>query len=102
MAKRNSSEVFEKQVDRLVMHYGKFNALDSETVEQILESDQDDNFGLDPEDNKVILHGVGGRIIKAQTLNQSKLVAAMEKSDMVFAVGPKQELEKPILESLWL
>ena len=81
-------EVFEKQVDRLVMHYGKFNALDSETVEQILESDQDDNFGRDPEDNKVILHGVGGRIIKAQTLNQSKLVAAMEKSDMVFAVGP--------------
>jgi phosphate starvation-inducible PhoH-like protein len=81
-------EVFEKQVDRLVMHYGKFNTLDAETVKQILESDQDDNFGLDPADNKVILHGVGGKIIKAQTLNQAKLVESMTKNDMVFAVGP--------------
>ena len=81
-------EVFEKQVDRLVSHYGKYNSLNDETVQQILESDEEDNFGLDLEDNKVILHGVGGKIIKAQTLNQAKLVDAMAKNDMVFAVGP--------------
>jgi phosphate starvation-inducible protein PhoH and related proteins len=81
-------EVFEKQVDRLVTHYGKFNALDDDTVQQILESDEADNFGLDPADHKVILHGVGGKLIKAQTLNQAKLVEAMSKNDMVFAVGP--------------
>ena len=81
-------ELFEKQVDRLVSHYGKYNSLDGETVQQILESDDDDNFGLDPDDNKVILHGVGGKIIKAQTQNQAKLVDAMTKNDMVFAVGP--------------
>ena len=57
-------------------------------MQQILESDEEDNFGLDLEDNKVILHGVGGKIIKAQTLNQAKLVDAMAKNDMVFAVGP--------------
>jgi phosphate starvation-inducible PhoH-like protein len=81
-------EVFEKQIDRLVTHYGKYNSLTDETVQQILESDEEDNFGLDLEDNKVILHGVGGKIIKAQTLNQAKLVDAMAKNDMVFAVGP--------------
>ena len=51
-------EHFEKQVDRLVMHYGKYNALDDDTVLNILQSEEDDSFGLDPEDNKVILHGV--------------------------------------------
>ncbi len=30
------------------------------------------------EDNKVILHGVGGKIIKAKTLNQARLVAAID------------------------
>lgn len=81
-------EHFEKQVDRLVMHYAKYNTLDDDTVLNILQSEEDDAFGLDPEDNKVILHGVGGKIIKAKTLNQAKLVAAMSKNDMVFAVGP--------------
>ena len=81
-------EHFEKQVDRLVMHYGKYNTLDDDTVLNILQSEEDDTFGLDPEDNKVILHGVGGKIIKAKTLNQAKLVTAMSKNDMVFAVGP--------------
>jgi phosphate starvation-inducible PhoH-like protein len=70
------------------MHYGKYNALDDDTVLNILQSEEDDSFGLDPEDNKVILHGVGGKIIKAKTLNQARLVAAMAKNDMVFAVGP--------------
>jgi len=81
-------EVFEKQVDRLVSHYGKYNSLNGEIVQQILESDEEDNFSLEPEDNKVILHGVGGKIIKAQTLNQAKLVDYMSKNDMVFAIGP--------------
>ena len=81
-------EVFEKQVDRLVSHYGKYNSLDGETVKQILESDEEDNLGLDPDDNKVILHGVGGKNIKAQTQNQAKLVDSMAKNDMVFAIGP--------------
>jgi phosphate starvation-inducible PhoH-like protein len=57
-------EHFEKQVDRLVMHYGKYNALDDDAVLNILQSEEDDAFGLDPDDNKVILHGVGGKIIK--------------------------------------
>jgi len=81
-------EIFEKQVDRLVSHYGKYNSLNDETVQQILESDEIDNFGLAPDDNKIILHGVGGKIIKAQTQNQAKLVDSMSKNDMVFAIGP--------------
>jgi phosphate starvation-inducible PhoH-like protein len=36
----------------------------------------------------MILHGVGGRIIKAKTFNQKRLVETMHENDMVFAIGP--------------
>lgn len=39
-------------------------------------------------DQATIVHGRNGRAIKARTLNQRRLVEAVEKSDIVFAVGP--------------
>ncbi len=81
-------EAFERQLDRLVMHYGKYNSLDEDTVEQILTSNEEDDFGLDPDDKQVIVHGVGGKIVRAQTPNQAKMVEAVLNNDLVFAVGP--------------
>jgi phosphate starvation-inducible PhoH-like protein len=81
-------EEFEKQMDRLMMHYGKYNSLDESTVEKILTSSTEDNFGLDETDIQTILHGVGGKIIKARTDNQARLVESIATNDLVFAVGP--------------
>ena len=81
-------EEFEKQMDRLMMHYGKYNSLDESTVEKILTSSTEDNFGLDEADVQTILHGVGGKIIKARTVNQARLVESIATNDLVFAVGP--------------
>jgi phosphate starvation-inducible PhoH-like protein len=81
-------EEFEKQMDRLIMHYGKYNSLDEDTVEKILTSSIEDNFGLDDTDVQKILHGVGGKVIKARTVNQARLVESIQTNDLVFAVGP--------------
>ena len=81
-------EEFEKQMDRLMMHYGKYNSLDESTVEKILTSSSEDNFGLDEADIQTILHGVGGKIIRARTVNQARLVESIATNDLVFAVGP--------------
>ena len=81
-------EEFEKQMDRLMMHYGKYNSLDELTVEKILTSSTEDNFGLDEADIQTILHGVGGKIIKSRTVNQARLVESIATNDLVFAVGP--------------
>ena len=81
-------EEFEKQMDRLIMHYGKYNSLDEDTVEKILTSSIEDNFGLDDPDVQKILHGVGGKVIKARTVNQARLVESIQTNDLVFAVGP--------------
>ena len=81
-------EEFEKQMDRLMIHYGKYNSLDESTVEKILTSSYEDNFGLDESDVQNILHGVGGKVIKVRTVNQARLVESIAKNDLVFAVGP--------------
>jgi phosphate starvation-inducible PhoH-like protein len=46
--------------------------------------------------DKILVHGVGGKIIKAMTPNQQLLV----DTKTIFAVGPAGT-EKPIQESQW-
>lgn len=43
---------------------------------------------LNKSDGKVLVHGNGGKVIKAKTVNQQKLVYASEQNDVVIAVGP--------------
>ncbi len=38
--------------------------------------------------SKALVHGRGGKIIKAKTRNQQRLVEASEQHDVVFAIGP--------------
>lgn len=44
--------------------------------------------GDDWDDDLLILHGAGGRLIRARTKGQAKIVASSFKNDIVFAVGP--------------
>ncbi|WP_461533330.1 PhoH family protein [Sinomicrobium sp.] len=82
-------EEFDKRMDKLVMYFGKYNKLDENTIERILTSDSDEAFETPALANaRVLLHGVNGRLIKAQTANQQLLVDTMSKNDMVFAIGP--------------
>lgn len=78
---------FEKRLGQLIQHFEKYNHLDKNTIERILFSDT----GLLPStllDKDFIVHGVKGKIIRAQTPNQQKLLDLIGKNDMVFAIGP--------------
>lgn len=79
---------FSKRVDMLIAHFGKFNILNDEIIERIVLAGTEDNTELNGGTETQILHGVGGKIIKAKTYNQKRLVESMHKNDMVFAVGP--------------
>ena len=81
-------EEFEKRMDMLVAHFGKFNTLDANTIELILSTDGGQDYEVTDGKDQVILHGLGGKIIKAKTLNQQKLVQLCQQNDMVFAIGP--------------
>ena len=79
---------FNKRVAMLIAHFGKFNILNDEIIDRIVMAGTENNSDLNGGTETQILHGVGGKIIKAKTLNQKRLVESMHKNDMVFAVGP--------------
>jgi phosphate starvation-inducible PhoH-like protein len=54
-------------------------------VEKTVDDDQIENQLVN---NDIILHGNGGKIIKAKTPNQRMMVEAIKKNDILFAIGP--------------
>ena len=84
----NILQEFSIKTDMLIAHYGKYNILNDEIIERIIFADKKEKKVLNGGTEVNILHGVGGKIIKAKTLNQKRLVESMDKNDMVFAIGP--------------
>ena len=81
-------EEFDRRMDMLTAHYAKYNKLDENIIERVLTSVSKDDYTTSDQSGDVLVHGVGGKIIKAVTLNQRRLVESMRQNDMVFAIGP--------------
>jgi phosphate starvation-inducible PhoH-like protein len=79
---------FEMRISMLIQHFIKFNKLNDEIIERIVMANNDQKNELNNGTESVILHGLGGKVIKAKTFNQKKLVDSMHGNDMVFAIGP--------------
>ncbi len=81
-------EEFEKRFEMLTKYFIKYNKLDENTIERLLTSDGKEESKVSEKSGETLVHGVSGRLIKAKTPNQRKLVEASKKNDMVFAIGP--------------
>ncbi len=81
-------EEFDKRFNMLIDHYGKFNKLDENAIERVLTSESREEYDTSSESGEVLVHGVSGKLIKALTANQRKLVELTRRNDMVFAIGP--------------
>ncbi|MBT8394938.1 MAG: PhoH family protein [Bacteroidia bacterium] len=81
-------EEFDRRLSMILEQFGKYNKLDENTIERVLTSQSKDDYTSSKASGEVIVHGVNGRVIKAQTTNQRKLVESVYKNDMVFAIGP--------------
>lgn len=81
-------EEFDRRISMLLEHYSKYNKLDENIIERIIFSHSREDYDTPASSNDVLVHGLSGKLIKALTANQRKLVALMSANDMVFAVGP--------------
>lgn len=81
---------FEKRLNMLIKYFNRYNKLDENSIERILTSTgrEDMDRSSSGSGSDVLVHGVSGKLIKAQTENQRKMVKLMQKNDMLFAVGP--------------
>jgi len=79
---------FDKRMSMMLGQFHKFNKLDDNMIERVLTSESQEDYESSKRSGDVLVHGVNGRQIKAQTANQRKLVDSVQKNDMVFAIGP--------------
>lgn len=77
-------QAFDTKWKELVHFLNEFNRLTDQDVRNLLRSE---NAEIRAEAG-VLLYGSNGKVIKARTPNQMKMVEASEENDMMFAIGP--------------
>ena len=78
---------FERKFDLLMRHFNKYNTLTESNIDNLMLEDGPKMLNTD-NGSETLVHGNHGVKIKAKTINQKRLVEAINKNDMVFAVGP--------------
>ena len=77
---------FEEKFNFIIQFFLKYNSISENEITALMA--EDGHLLVSGEANDTLVHGNGGAKIKARTQNQRKLVEAVNKNDMVFAVGP--------------
>lgn len=78
---------FEKGFDLLLIHYDKFGKINEDVIRQVMGLDEP-NGQVAAKGDDVLVFGRHGKLIKALTPNQKKMVSSSEKNDLLFAIGP--------------
>lgn len=83
-------ENVEKKIELLIIHFEKFGTINENDILNITSSDEYAFYQFDKNSivDDVILHGREGRLIKAITPNQKRMVESSQVNDIVFAIGP--------------
>ncbi len=81
-------EDFEKRIQLLLLHLEEYGKLTETDIFNITALEDDDFYRRNAGNNNVIVHGRDGKVIKAITPNQKKMVESAVKNDMVFVIGP--------------
>jgi phosphate starvation-inducible PhoH-like protein len=79
---------FDKRIAMLLEHFAKFNRIDENIIERVLSSNSKADYETSSKSGDVLVHGVNGKLVKARTANQRKIVDFSKTKDLVFAVGP--------------
>ncbi len=72
----------------LVNHLEKFGSVNPQVIEDVMISNGETAYVKKMNDDDVLVYGRNGLQIKAITLNQKRMVDAIGKKDMIFAIGP--------------
>ena len=79
---------FENKINLIFNYFLEYNSITKNELDVLISSDSANEIKTSKKSHGAILHGVGGRVIKAKTINQRKIVDSIQKNDMVFAIGP--------------
>ncbi len=75
---------FEDKMNFLLEAYAKYNVISDKVLMETLTGTNQEMMAL----QDCVLFGVNGKAIKPRSENQTKMVKAIDKNDMLFAIGP--------------
>ncbi|MFM7358189.1 MAG: PhoH family protein [Sediminibacterium sp.] len=83
-------EAAREKIDLIVQYLQRNGHLSENYFEQIIGGDDGetvDNF-VEHHPNDILVFGPNGKTVRAKTQNQKKMVQAVDRNDIVFAIGP--------------
>ena len=81
---KDQLDEFEIRFNRLMLHFTRYNTIDTNVIDRVIQSTSQEEQRM-PDHEKILVHGIGGKLIKAMTPNQPKLVETVIKKDIVIA-----------------
>jgi phosphate starvation-inducible PhoH-like protein len=79
---------FESDVDKLLDFVQQRNQLTEDDIEKIILTEDDALRQFNEKDEDVLIFGNDGKVVKARSVNQKKLVEDYRTNDLTFAIGP--------------
>jgi phosphate starvation-inducible PhoH-like protein len=79
-----------EKIDLVIQYLERNGHLSENYFEKILGGDDAETIDhfVDKNPNDILVFGPNGKTVRARTANQKKMVAAADKNDIVFAIGP--------------
>ena len=79
---------FLDRLNLLINHIERYGNITPQVIENVMNASSESEIVKDLDDKDVLVYGRNGLQIKAITVNQKKMVTAVGKKDMLFAIGP--------------
>ena len=81
---------FQELMNFILIHYNKFGIVDTKDINQLIYSSNNKKQELytPQNDSNILVHGRNGKVIKARSKNQSKMVESLSENHIIFAIGP--------------
>ena len=81
-------EIFEKRFDLLLLQFDKFGKITEESVKSIMGEELAIENPEGKNGDDILVYGRHGKLIRALTPNQKKMVEKSADNDLLFAIGP--------------
>ena len=78
---------FESKIEIIFNYFLEYNSISENEIETLVKSGSISEIKTSNKSHGAILHGVGGKVIKAKTINQRKIVDSIIKNDMVHSMS---------------
>jgi phosphate starvation-inducible PhoH-like protein len=81
-------KIFEEKVYLLISFFHKYNKITLSDIDDLFNGTENPWQEISNFENDVLVFGNHGKLVKAKTVNQQKLVEEYSSNDLLFALGP--------------